>query len=660
MVAMRSTLTDRVPAFRQPACSAVLIAVVALGTVAVSLAEGGYSPALTAALSVALWWTVILALVIGVAPLERVPGTALTAGIALAGIAGWTAASMLWANDAGRAFEEVVRVLIYLGLFTATVLFTRGANVRSWFYGFAIGIGVVVAFALGSRLQSWLPGDVAELATLLPDVAGRLSYPIGYWNGLAALAAIGTALLVWVGTYAPGKPIRAAAIAWVPACGLAIYLTSSRGGVIAALVAVVALAIVGGNRARLAVGALVGAAGAAVLVATASGMGELIDGSTTGTGASQGDQLTAMLFGVTLAVGLLKYLTEGSVDRLRVRRATLIPVAVVLGVIAAGGIVAADPVARVNELATAPDPEPAESFTNRHLISASGNGRLQFWDAAVGAFASDPVRGVGAGGYEFWWNQNGSIQRLISNAHSLFLEFLAELGVIGLALILVFFAAGVLATSGARSRARPEAAGVACMLAAGLVSASLDWTWEIPAVFAPLIVAVALGAGPLQSVSQAVGANATETRRRLALGVATLLVSWAALWASGVQFLTERTLDASRTDFNDGDLVSAAQGARDAAILQPWSPGPRLQSALIEESAGNLTAAEDQLDEAITRASEDWQLWFVAARLALADGRVADARADLARARELNGKAPIFAPDTTAAEQPIEGATPSP
>ena len=48
--------------------------------------------------------------------------------------------------------------------------------------------------ALLSHLQPGLLGD-ADLGSQIPGAADRLSYPIGYWNGLAALLAIGAVLL---------------------------------------------------------------------------------------------------------------------------------------------------------------------------------------------------------------------------------------------------------------------------------------------------------------------------------------------------------------------------------------------------------------------------------------------------------------------------------
>ena len=104
--------------------------------------------------------------------------------------------------------------------------------------------------------------------------------------------------------------------------------------------------------------------------------------------------------------------------------------------------------------------------------------------------------------------------------------------------------------------------------------------------------------------------------------MATLLVGWAAIWAGGVLFLTEVKLGDSRAAASDRELSSAAQDARDASTLQPWAAEPRLQLALVEELDGDLRAANRELGEAIERAPDDWQLWFVRARLKVKAGDV--------------------------------------
>ena len=65
----------------------------------------------------------------------------------------------------------------------------------------------------------------------------RLSYPLNYWNALAALVAIGVPLVLQLATGARLVLTRAAAAAALPAMMLVLFFTLSRGGIAAAAIA---------------------------------------------------------------------------------------------------------------------------------------------------------------------------------------------------------------------------------------------------------------------------------------------------------------------------------------------------------------------------------------------------------------------------------------
>ena len=94
---------------------------------------------------------------------------------------------MIWADDAQRAFSEVVRIAGYLGLFVLVVIASSRTGARPWLIGLAGGLVVVVGGALLSRFDPSLFGGAdREFLAALPIVGGRLSYPVGYYNGLGA------------------------------------------------------------------------------------------------------------------------------------------------------------------------------------------------------------------------------------------------------------------------------------------------------------------------------------------------------------------------------------------------------------------------------------------------------------------------------------------
>ena len=90
--------------------------------------------------------------------------------------------------------------LTYLGAFALVVLASKRAEAGLWLGGLAVG-SRDRAIALAARFEPSIFGNPdADLAADLPASLGRLSYPIGYWNGLAAVMAAGIVLLTWFGT----------------------------------------------------------------------------------------------------------------------------------------------------------------------------------------------------------------------------------------------------------------------------------------------------------------------------------------------------------------------------------------------------------------------------------------------------------------------------
>src|SRR5439155_25839278 len=67
----------------------------------------------------------------------------------------------------------------------------------------------------------------------------------------------------------------------------------------------------------------------------------------------------------------------------------------------------------------------------------SSNGRVQHWKVAFHAFEANPFHGTGAGTLEFQWAQHRDRRFTVVDAHSLYIEALGELGVVGFLFLLV-------------------------------------------------------------------------------------------------------------------------------------------------------------------------------------------------------------------------------
>jgi tetratricopeptide (TPR) repeat protein len=508
-----------------------------------------------------------------------------------------------------------------------------------------VGIALVGLLALLSRLIPGLPGGDEEIARLLPSARGRLSYPIGYWNGTAALLALGVVLMTWLGAAAGSVLGRAASVATIPMLGLGIYLASSRGGFAALVVGVIVLIALGPDRLRLSTAALVGAVGGGLAVALASGQTALLDATNSASADNQGAELLGATVACMFFAGVLYLVLDGAVGRVRVSpRGARIGLAI--GAVAVvAGLVAVNPSERFDEFKSVPTSEGAgrADFISSHLASGSGSGRWQFWGVALDAFEDQPVHGIGAGGYANYWNQHAPISRATKQAHSLYLEILGELGPLGLLMLLGFLIVPIWRGASARLGWPDGEAGVAiALVSAGALSAAIDWVWQIPAVFGIVIVALALLAGPSLAVREDGKARPRERDSALLWRIGILIVAIAGLLLAGDQLLAKRSLDASQSAAREGNLGDAADQARTAIALEPWAAQPRLQLALLEESAGDLAGARRSTAAAIDRSPDDWSLWLVRARIATREGRLPEARTALAQARRLNPRAPVF------------------
>jgi len=107
------------------------------------------------------------------------------------------------------------------------------------------------------------------------------------------------------------------------------------------------------------------------------------------------------------------------------------------------------------------------------------NDRVTYWRLAAKDFGSHVAIGSGAGTYAAYWSRHPqSVYFAPLDAHNLYLETGAELGVVGLALLLAMLALP-LRSIGSRD---PLRLGAACGFLAFVVHAGVDWDWEMPVV----------------------------------------------------------------------------------------------------------------------------------------------------------------------------------
>ena len=118
--------------------------------------------------------------------------------------------------------------------------------------------------------------------------------------------------------------------------------------------------------------------------------------------------------------------------------------------------------------------------TTGRLFELSSNGRFDFWRAAWDTFREHPTGGAGGGTYWQAWATRPPQAATSEEAHSLYLGTLAELGLVGLALLLVALAPPLVAA--VRSRRSPLVPLTLGAYVCWLVHSGVDWDWTLVGV----------------------------------------------------------------------------------------------------------------------------------------------------------------------------------
>ena len=603
---------------------------------------GGYALTSRASFGVALWWLLFLLLAFGLVRFSALSRPALAVGASLALLAALTLASTAWAPSAETALVEFNRVTLYLGTFLLVILLRPLIRAAAWLDGIALAISAVCAVALVSR---FFPGafGLRRLPEILPSSLNRLSFPVDYWNGLGILAGLAAAPLLRLAVNAASPVVRGLALVPIPALAATVMLTSSRGGILAAVAAVVVFMALTRRRWPGFGAVVVAGAGSLAAIAVLLTRDELVSGPLGDPAVpGQGRSAAVLIALACVACGLVYGAAVSMMPTgLRPPRAlgwALTAAAVVATVV---GAIAADPVTRFDEFKSAPDVALLRDpdFIRLHLVSGNGTGRWQIWSSAVDAFQHEPLHGIGAGSFERWWAAHGSLAMFVRDAHSLYLEMLAELGLPGLLLIGTVLLVGIVAGIRRTLLGGDHDCGAAAtaVVVAFAFAAGVDWMWELTIVSLVAVIALALATGRTTEPSRP-----PAYRGALAVTAVIAAIALAAVAGQGIALLTTVNVEDSRDAVVRGDLVAALRAADAASRIQPWAASPYAQRALVEEQALAFGRARGSIERAIDRDDTDWRLWLIRARIETELGKADAARRSLLRAAALNPRSPLF------------------
>jgi hypothetical protein len=595
---------------------AALVAVM----VGVDFANGGFSPPSWGWSAAAL--CVVGAFVVVAAdsqPLD-VRGALLWAG--WLGVFAWTALSVIWSSSVTQSMLEAERALLYTAAALAAVL--------------VAGMFSRVAVVSGVGLAAVVTANYATLTRLLPkrfpsaDFFGgyRLSNPIGYWNGLGIIAAAGIILALSVAVFAPTLPRRCVAAFALPGTALCLYFTYSRGAWLGLFVGAAIVLVLVPQRLRLAAEGLLilaPSAGAVWLASRERGLTHL--GVALSTAARQGNATLWRL-------GLFAVLSAAVVVGLALVETFHMPTVVrrgwatVLIVVSVGGAAAGlaheggpDGIWRHVRRSVAAAPVNLSQHSgnlNARLFTLSSSGRLELWRAARADFAAHRLTGSGAGTFAQYWLQHRQSSQYVRDAHSLYLQTAAELGIVGLVLLAIALAVPFVFVRSWRKQ--PILVAGAGAYAAILAHSAVDWDFQLPGV---MLLAIALAAA---LVTRGGGRGGSRSRGRvLGIRAGVLAVMLVTAAAAAVGYVGNSAIARSDAAAARHDWGQALAAARQAKTWSPWSAEPLERMAVASLGAGHRAVARTYLERAAAKDPSNWLYW---AELSLVSAGSQHVRAD--------------------------------
>lgn len=563
------------------------------------------------------WGWVALAFLVPttvLALLERttLPGRFRLAFMASVGaLAVWIALSTLWSVSPSASAREVERVLVYVAVALALAFVLRRGDTAALLSGALAGVTVVAGYGLATRL---FPDRFDTFSD--PELPYRLSEPIGYWNSLGLLAAMGILLAVAITAHARHALGAIAAAATLPILVSTLYFTFSRGAWASLLVGLVAMAAFDPRRLTLCWTAVVVAPASVAAVVIASREDALTrQDAVLSEWERQGHRFAGIVLALAACSALLALVAHVVARRVPAGRRTRLSFDLVLCAIAVGAVVGSlvavgGPVQGAAELRDRFDSDPVGGVDlNERLFSASGNGRSEQLRVSWEAGKEHVLAGNGSGSFEYLWYERRSSTLVVRDGHSLYAETFAELGVVGLALLL----AAVLLSFASAYRARRSrlVAGGVGAFAAWATACTLDWHWEVVGV---TMTALLAGGACL------IAADRGRTRplspwARIALASVGIALSLAAT----VSLVGNQALFAAREAVQREEWSDARRHAERARSLLPWSFEPEVALGDAYAGLGDREAALRAYRDAVATDEREWVAWLRLAQVA--DGR---------------------------------------
>jgi UDP-GlcNAc:undecaprenyl-phosphate GlcNAc-1-phosphate transferase len=571
----------------------------------------------------------------------------------LFGLGLWSLASAGWAESIESAVVTGNRWLVYGALLLVIlVLVSHDRRAAVLMGALGVGVGVVAVSVLGRMLG----GDPGALF-----LGGRLNSPLGYINGEGSLFAMGIWPCVALAE-SRRVPIAGAGVAAATALASLALLSQSRGTALSIAGAVVAAVVLvpGGTRRIYALLVVAGgvalASGDLLHVYQSAGGGEVSRAAAHAAG--RATVLAALAGGATWAILRAGWAAAASPRLASVGRWLLVAGAVAALAVGAGAHGHIERVARKQWNAFVHLAEPSERqapSTNRsRLLSGAGN-RYDYWRVAWEEWRAHPLAGVGAGNFPRTYYERRATSEDVDQPHSIELQALAELGVVGL-LLLCLLPVGVFwgaLRARARGRVSPlrralSVSGVG-LFATWLVQTSVDWMHLLPGVTAIGLAGAAMLVWPrgtpatLTAPPEGAAPGASDRGGRLvrhrstaALGLAGVMAALIVMGASlSRQGLAQVFAARARSELSANPGAALTDANRSLSMDADATRTYYVKAAALSRF-DRAAGAEGALAKALAREPDNFVTWALLADIELRQRRVALAARYYGRAHALN------------------------